>query len=128
VEVAVEVWRVGYPYDAEGAAAFRSSNATLDAVWALCEATLRATSLDAFTDSNTRERLPYEADGLITGASWAVLQREYNLPRLTTLHNFKVGWWARREGQQKRGGGERPTACWQWGERHAPPPPLRSPN
>ncbi len=50
-------WTVAYPYF-EGESAFASSSPSLDAVWQLCENTLRVTSLDTTTDSNTRERLP----------------------------------------------------------------------
>ncbi len=33
----------------------------------LCRYTLLSAALDTYTDSNTRERTPYEADGLIAG-------------------------------------------------------------
>ena len=45
------------------------------------------TSLDTSTDSNTRERLPYEADGLITGDSRIALQREFAWPKHSWRHN-----------------------------------------
>ena len=48
--------------------------------------TLRSTSLDTFTDSNTRERLPYEADGFITARSRWVLQKEYEWPKHSIEH------------------------------------------
>ena len=38
-------------------------NDLVNRVWWLCSNTLKVTSLDTTTDSNTRERLPYEADG-----------------------------------------------------------------
>mmetsp|Transcript_74304 Transcript_74304/g.204719 ORF Transcript_74304/g.204719 Transcript_74304/m.204719 type:complete len:467 (+) Transcript_74304:1483-2883(+) len=50
-------------------------------VWHLCQETIRRTSLDTFTDSNTRERLPYEGDGYITVRSWWALRAEWEWPR-----------------------------------------------
>ena len=54
-----------------------SSSDILNQVYSLCENTIRITSLDTTTDSNTRERLPYEADGYITGLSRSFVQNEY---------------------------------------------------
>jgi hypothetical protein len=64
----LRAWRVRYPWR-EGDAKFNSSVPGLNDVWDLCENTLRVTSLDTYTDSNTRERRPYEADGYITASS-----------------------------------------------------------
>ena len=55
---------------------FNSSNATLNAVFELCRYTLQAGVLETYTDSNTRERRPYEADGLIAATSRAWLQSD----------------------------------------------------
>ena len=59
-------WRTNYPYYPEDSS-FTSSNATLNAVFELSRYTLEAASLDTYTDSNTRERHVYEADGIIAG-------------------------------------------------------------
>jgi alpha-L-rhamnosidase len=48
-----------YPW-AEDDSAFASSSDVLRAVYDLCRYTTKATSLDTYTDSNTRERLPCE--------------------------------------------------------------------
>jgi hypothetical protein len=85
-------WRVQYPYY-EGDSSFTSSNAVLNQVWALCENTLRVTSLDTSTDSNTRERLPYEADGLITGMSRLSLQKEFDWLTHSWTHNIWNPTW-----------------------------------
>jgi hypothetical protein len=61
-------WTVRYPWNATECS-FESSSMMLDRVYTLCKDTLHLTSLDTFTDSNTRERLPYEADMFITGRS-----------------------------------------------------------
>jgi len=57
-------WRVNYLWD-EADSGFVSSNATLDAVYNLCRYTVHSAALDTYTDSNTRERTVYEADGII---------------------------------------------------------------
>jgi hypothetical protein len=71
----VSAWSVKYPWN-ETESAFASSNPMLNQVWDLCKNTLKVTSLDTTTDSNTRERLPYEADGYITGSSRTVFQKD----------------------------------------------------
>lgn len=88
----VTLWKVNYPYYEEDST-FNSSNAMMNAVWALSEQTLRVTSLDTSTDSNTRERLPYEADGLITGMSRLALQREFSWLVHSWAHNTKNPTW-----------------------------------
>jgi len=88
----VSAWVVRYPWS-EKDSHFASSNATLDAVWRLCRDTLRTTSLDTATDSNTRERLPYEADSYITGLSRLALQAEYEWPRHSWRHNLNWPTW-----------------------------------
>jgi len=53
-------------WDEEKASRFQSSDPTLNAVWELCLHSIRATScFDKFIDGD-RERLPYEADALIS--------------------------------------------------------------
>ena len=69
-----------YPYD-HSESRFSSSNATLDAVWELSRYTLEAASMDTYTDSNTRERRPYEADGIIAATARLLVQRDVLWPR-----------------------------------------------
>lgn len=69
-------WKVHYKWD-EQDTSFTSNDATLNAVWELSRYTLEASSLDTYTDSNTRERRPYEADGIIAATSRLLLQRDY---------------------------------------------------
>lgn len=71
----MSAWGVAYEWDAADTA-FDSSDPMLNKVWKLCENTLRYGVLDTFTDSNTRERRPYEADGLITGSARGMVQRD----------------------------------------------------
>jgi hypothetical protein len=56
--------------------------------YALCNYTMKATSLDTYTDSNTRERLPYELDGFIAATARLVTQREYAWPRHSFGYNI----------------------------------------
>lgn len=58
----IRAWQVNYHWNDDDSS-FNSSNAPLNDVWALCKNTLKVTSLDTYTDSNTRERRAYEADG-----------------------------------------------------------------
>jgi len=56
----VTAWQAQYEWVEEDSF-FTCSNATLQAVWDLNEYTVKMGLLDTFTDSNTRERKPYEA-------------------------------------------------------------------
>jgi len=76
----LSAWKVHYKWD-ETDSYFTSSNATLNAVWELSRYTLDAASLDTYTDSNTRERRPYEADGIIAATGRLLVQRDYLWPR-----------------------------------------------
>lgn len=80
-------WQVQYPWN-ESESHFSSSSPMLNQVYELCRNTLRVTSLDTFTDSNTRERLPYEADQFITAHSRSVFQRGHLLARHSARHNI----------------------------------------
>jgi len=88
----LSAWQVAYPYY-EGDSSFTSSNDMLNRVWGLCQNSLRVTSLDTATDSNTRERLPYEADNYITTLSRLSLQREFAWNRHSWRHNAYNPTW-----------------------------------
>ena len=85
-------WVVAYPFD-DAAAYFESSNSTLNAVWSLCKNTIRVTSLDTATDSNTRERRPYEADALVTAQSFYALSTDLVWPRHTARYLLTNPTW-----------------------------------
>jgi hypothetical protein len=88
----LKAWQVHYPWT-DTDSSFESSNDMLNQVWWLSRNTMKVTSLDTTTDSNTRERRPYEADGYITGSAWSVYQREYMWNRHSTLFNFQQPTW-----------------------------------
>ena len=68
-------WGVKYEYrDLDSA--FVSDNITLNAVYELSRWTLDGGVIDTYTDSNTRERRPYECDGLIASANRQLLQSD----------------------------------------------------
>lgn len=71
----VSAWQTTYEWAPEDSF-FACSNATLKAVWDLNYYTVQAGLLDTFTDSNTRERRPYEADGLVASTAHMWLQRD----------------------------------------------------
>jgi hypothetical protein len=56
VHFVLSFWVVRYPYDDAGAARVATSSPDLDAVFALAAGTLKATTLDFYADSNTRQR------------------------------------------------------------------------
>lgn len=70
----LSAWSVAAPWDSSDTG-FASSNPLLNRVWELCRHTLQAGVTDTYSDSNTRERRPYEADGIIAAASRLLLQR-----------------------------------------------------
>ena len=72
----LSAWTVHYPWYRSDSH-FSSSNATLNAVFELSRYTLEAGSLDTYTDSNTRERRPYEADGIIVSTARLLVQRDF---------------------------------------------------
>lgn len=88
----IRAWTVRYPWS-ETDSSFESSNSTLSDVFTLCSDTLKITSLDTYTDSNTRERLPYELDGYIAAKSRYLLQRDLAWPRHSFSYNILYPTW-----------------------------------
>ena len=69
----VTAWGVNAPFDPEETS-FSSSDPVLNRVWDLAANMLLRGVLDTYTDSNARERRPYEADGLVTAGNRMLLQ------------------------------------------------------
>lgn len=72
--------RLEYPFD-DRAAAFRSSNPDLDAVWEFCRYSIRATTFCGVYVDGDRERIPYEADAYINQLGHYAVDREFALAR-----------------------------------------------
>jgi len=75
-------WTVSYPWEDE--ATFASNDPLLNNVWRLCHDTIKYNVLDTFTDSNVRERCPYEADGFVTARSYWAVRSEREFVRHST--------------------------------------------
>ncbi|KAH8052250.1 hypothetical protein JL722_10351 [Aureococcus anophagefferens] len=88
----VGAWTAEYPYDA-AESSFDSSDATLDGVYELARWTVEAGVLDTFTDSNTRERRPYEADMLCAGTARLWVQRDAALLRHSVSYVLEAPTW-----------------------------------
>ena len=69
---------------------FRSSNASLDAVWGLVRHTLVAVSLDVNTDSNTRQRDLCHTDAYITTIGQLALSDDYGVQQMTAEDGFQL--------------------------------------
>ena len=83
---------VFYPFDDKDSS-FKSSDATLNAVWDLCKYTMKATSaLGVFIDGD-RERIPYEADALINQLSWYSSVNDYSIARYTIDYLCRNATW-----------------------------------
>ena len=83
---------VRYPWN-DADASFTSSDDMLNRIWQLCKNTMRDTSLDTMTDSNTRERRPYEADAFITGWTRFVMSNGSEWQQHTYAHMFRNPTW-----------------------------------
>ena len=88
----VSAWRVNYEYEASDSS-FASSDAMLNQVHELARWTLEAGVVDTLTDSNARERRPYECDGLIGGTNRALVQGDQMLNRHSYGWTLEVPTW-----------------------------------
>jgi len=88
----LNAWRASYPWY-ETDSMFTSSNATLNAVYDLCRYTVFSAALDTYTDSNTRERTPYEADGMIAASGRILVQRDWLFPRHSHAYVLEHPTW-----------------------------------
>lgn len=88
----VGAWGAKYEY-VPADSAFASSNATLDAVHELARWTLDGGVLDTYTDSNSRERRPYECDGLVASANRLALQGDAMWGRHSHAWVLEVPTW-----------------------------------
>ncbi len=89
-----EIGRVSWavPFD-EGASAFESSSAELDAVWKLCKHSIKATTFMGLYVDGDRERKPYEADVLINQLSHYCVDARYDIARLSHEYLLEHPTW-----------------------------------
>ena len=81
---AVTVQRTSYHYPFNtGAASFRCSNDTLNAIWDLCHYSLEPCSFTGIWVDGNRERIPYEYDALIAQLCHYGSDAEYTIDRRT---------------------------------------------
>ena len=83
---------VSYPFDME-AASFRSSDEVLNQVWDICRYSVKATSFTGLYVDGDRERIPYEADALISQLCHYGADREYTLARRTLEYLLDYPTW-----------------------------------
>ena len=85
-------WRVRYAYDEARAAVVATTSADLDRVFAFASATLRATSIDLYADSNTRQRsIDCMADDVVAALNQYSTTSELALPRAMSAQLMAIG-------------------------------------
>jgi alpha-L-rhamnosidase len=77
----------------EDDSAFECSNPDLTRVWNFARYSIKATALDVYQDTPTRERDPYEGDALINQRSQYAVQRTYGLARYTDSYLCRRPTW-----------------------------------
>jgi alpha-L-rhamnosidase len=90
--IEIRAWRIAAAWD-DSKSFFYSSNSSLNKIWAQSRYTIEAGLLDTYTDSNTRERRPYECDGLITASSRLLLQGDVSWVRHSHSYVFYKPTW-----------------------------------
>ncbi len=83
---------VHYHFD-DAAGAFESSDPVLNAVWALCRYSIKATSFAGVYVDGDRERVPYEADAYIDQLGHYAVDREFSLARHTEDYLLDHATW-----------------------------------
>lgn len=94
LNVPVKILRtaVHEPFD-DNAAAFESSDSVLNAVWALCKHSMKATSFCGCYVDGDRERIAYEADAYVNQLSHYAVDNEYSMARHSVEHLIKNPTW-----------------------------------
>jgi alpha-L-rhamnosidase len=89
---AIETLVYRHPFN-DDAAHFSSSDPVLNDVWAFCKYSIKATSMDVYVDTHTRERRNYEGDALINQLSHYAVDREFALPRYSIEYLYYIPTW-----------------------------------
>jgi hypothetical protein len=86
------LWRVNYRYDDYTAASIKTTSADLDAVFNLCAFTLKTTTMDIYSDSNTRQRsFDCMADDNVAALSHYSTTTELAMPRMMASQIMSIG-------------------------------------
>jgi len=80
------------PFDPEDSH-FESSDVVLNDLWELLKYGLKATSLDVYVDSHSRERRNYEGDAYINQLSHYAVERQYAFPRYSMEYLYHRPTW-----------------------------------
>jgi alpha-L-rhamnosidase len=88
-----------YPFD-ETDATFESSSTVLNAVFDFCRYSMKATNFTGLFADGYRERIPYEADGLINQLGWYCTCPDPAPARATIEHLMHNGTWFQEWHQQ----------------------------
>ena len=83
---------VSYPFDNQESF-FRCDNTLLNRIWDLCKYSVRATSFTGLFVDGDRERIPYEADAMISQLCHYASDREYTLSRRTIEYLLERPTW-----------------------------------
>ena len=77
----------------DDAAAFESSDETLNRIWELCRYSIKATTFAGLYVDGDRERIPYEADAYLNQLSHYYTDHDVQMARDTIDHLLKHGTW-----------------------------------
>ncbi|MBM7571266.1 family 78 glycoside hydrolase catalytic domain [Aquibacillus albus] len=88
-----------HPFD-DQAALFESSDQTLNDVWDFVKYSIKATALDVYVDTHTRERRNYEGDAYINQLSQYSMDREYAFARYSMEYLYYRPTWPTEYKQQ----------------------------
>eukprot|EP00038_Savillea_parva_P011094 m.195046 g.195046 ORF g.195046 m.195046 type:complete len:1141 (-) comp19371_c0_seq1:207-3629(-) len=91
VDFNLSAWQVWFPWDNARAAVVDTSSSALNAVWALNQNSVRALTIDLYTDSNARQRSPdCQADAAVAAQAQFAATAELGQPRVmaTQIMNF----------------------------------------
>ncbi|MFT3933592.1 MAG: alpha-L-rhamnosidase C-terminal domain-containing protein [Chitinophagaceae bacterium] len=83
---------VHYPFN-DNAASFTCSDTIINKVWELCKYSMKATSFAGYYLDGDRERVPYEADGLINQLSHYASDAEYAIARRSMAYLYYHPTW-----------------------------------
>jgi hypothetical protein len=91
-QASVRQYAVHYPFD-DSASSFESSSEVLNAVWALCKYTIKATTFCGVYVDGDRERIPYEGDAYINQLGHYGVDHEYDFARYSQEYMIQKPTW-----------------------------------